>query len=118
MALYTTASEKALMTVFGGHGDGGRAGSLQRRLEAVLTPAELADSQVGACHRSPAGEPQDVEWAAASSRLHVLQSRPVVAVAEVPARHASASGTGSRRLARHGRPARAGLRPVDARQRR
>lgn len=77
--------DKAVMTVLTARGTAEAPVDVQLRLEPVLTPEQIKElTRLSREIEGHFGSPQDIEWAIASGRLYILQSRPVTALPEVP----------------------------------
>jgi hypothetical protein len=80
-------TEKDVMTVPTQSGTREEAVPADRRIQAVLSPAQAAElARMGVQIESLYGQPMDIEWALYDGHISVLQARPITALPATSAR--------------------------------
>ncbi|MGF2075958.1 PEP/pyruvate-binding domain-containing protein, partial [Enterococcus casseliflavus] len=76
-------SEKQLMTVRTAEGTREQPVPVERRAQAVLSPAQAAElARIGARIEQLYGRPMDIEWASRNGKIWIVQARPITALPE------------------------------------
>ena len=77
--------DKQVMTVYEGTGTATRDTPTHLRQATTLDPGEVVELvDLGRAVQNYFGEPQDIEWARAEGRFHLVQSRPITSLFPLP----------------------------------